>query len=302
CSSSRRHTRFKCDWSSDVCSSDLRSVRAAIRSPGQPLAGSLRRGFEAGFGWDFASVRIHHGDEADAAARALGALAFTYGRHVSFRAGRFAPDSAGRALLAHELAHVVQQSGGTARLQRKEDPDEKPKKTREPPRATGKYFSVKVTKKLTPHELLIELASQYFRVGPKEAAEIASHWSWVSDVPEVSAAQIAAKSYVVDVSNLSVPGKGAAQGKRDVADGPGKKMAVDPQAGKDEATLLRKAVGGLPADVRDFLFEGAPAVEPEDMKTVLAIAAKIATLTPDQRLEYKARTSAVAADWQAYGK
>src|SRR5438128_12553745 len=79
-------------------------------------------------------------------------------------------------------------------------------------------------------------------------------------------------------------------------------MAVDPQAGKDEATLLRKAVGGLPADVRDFLFEGAPAVEPEDMKTVLAIAAKIATLTPDQRLEYKARTSAVAADWQAYGK
>lgn len=65
---------------------------------------------EGRFGHSFADVRVH----ADSgAAAALGARAFTVGSDVAFARGEFAPRSAdGRALLAHELAHVVQQGEG----------------------------------------------------------------------------------------------------------------------------------------------------------------------------------------------
>jgi hypothetical protein len=68
---------------------------------------------EAFFGCDFSSVRVHADGEAAASARALSAVAYTSGSHVVFGDGRFAPESvAGWRLLAHELAHVVQQREG----------------------------------------------------------------------------------------------------------------------------------------------------------------------------------------------
>lgn len=64
------------------------------------------------FRFQFGNVRIHDDAEADRAARSLGAAAFTMGRDLFFRAGRYDPTTtAGRWLIAHELAHVVQQSG-----------------------------------------------------------------------------------------------------------------------------------------------------------------------------------------------
>jgi hypothetical protein len=97
-------------------------VREAIQGGGQPLPEPALAAMEAGFGRSFADVRIHRGAHADAAAKAMGALAFTYGGDIGFRSGQFAPDSgAGRTLLAHELSHVVQQEGGAA-VQLKEDP------------------------------------------------------------------------------------------------------------------------------------------------------------------------------------
>jgi hypothetical protein len=86
----------------------------------------LRSLFEAKLGRDFSDVRIHRDASAANAARSLGAQAFTVGRDVVFGEGRYAPgSSSGSRLLAHELAHVVQQesSPGAPRLQRKEDPD-----------------------------------------------------------------------------------------------------------------------------------------------------------------------------------
>jgi len=59
---------------------------------------------------DFSQVRIHTGAAAAASARALDALAYTVGRDVVFGEGQYAPHSLpGRRLIAHELAHVVQQ-------------------------------------------------------------------------------------------------------------------------------------------------------------------------------------------------
>lgn len=85
-------------------------VDDVLRSPGRPLDATTRAFMEPRFGHDFSSVRVHDDARAAASARAVGALAYTAGRHVTFGTGRFDPaTSEGRALLAHELAHVAQQ-------------------------------------------------------------------------------------------------------------------------------------------------------------------------------------------------
>jgi hypothetical protein len=82
------------------------------RSGGKLLAPSVRRAFETRLGHSFADVRVHSDARAAGEARALGARAFTAGRDIVFGARQFAPGTpAGRALLGHELAHVVQQRG-----------------------------------------------------------------------------------------------------------------------------------------------------------------------------------------------
>jgi hypothetical protein len=88
-------------------------------TPGQPLAAATRAYFEPRFGHDFASVRIHSGAAAGASAAALGARAYTVRSDIVFAPGGYRPGSAdGQRLLAHELAHVVQQAGGAPRIQR----------------------------------------------------------------------------------------------------------------------------------------------------------------------------------------
>ena len=92
---------------------------------GVPLAPDVRAFFEPRFGRDFGDVRVHTGAQAAVSARSIDALAYTRGRDVVFGEGQYAPGtSAGRRLIAHELAHVVQQTGaaphagGTARAPR----------------------------------------------------------------------------------------------------------------------------------------------------------------------------------------
>jgi hypothetical protein len=87
-------------------------VSEGVQSKAEPLGEKSRSFFEQRFGHDFGKVRIHRDARAAESADALQADAYTKGEDVVFGAGRYAPDSAsGRALLAHELAHVVQQSG-----------------------------------------------------------------------------------------------------------------------------------------------------------------------------------------------
>jgi hypothetical protein len=78
---------------------------------GRPLDETARAFMEPRFGHDFSQVRVHTDTRASALARSVHALAFTVGQDVVFRGQQYAPGtSAGRRLLAHELAHVVQQS------------------------------------------------------------------------------------------------------------------------------------------------------------------------------------------------
>lgn len=80
---------------------------------GVPLPDAVRVEHEARFRHRFGDIRIHTGDRAADAARSVEAEAFTVGGHIAFGRGRFAPHTAaGRTLLAHELAHVVQVDQG----------------------------------------------------------------------------------------------------------------------------------------------------------------------------------------------
>lgn len=84
-------------------------------SSGQPLDPSARSFMEQRFGVDFSPVRVHAGAEAAVSAHSLGAHAYTVGQHVVFGAGRYQPaTNEGKRLLAHELTHVIQQSGTSA--------------------------------------------------------------------------------------------------------------------------------------------------------------------------------------------
>jgi uncharacterized protein DUF4157 len=91
-----------------------RIVHEVLRSPGQPLDSDTRAFMEPRFGHDFGKVRIHTDAKAAESARAVSALAYTVGHHIAVRSDKHAPGTTpGRLLLAHELAHVVQQSGGS---------------------------------------------------------------------------------------------------------------------------------------------------------------------------------------------
>ena len=84
-------------------------VHEVLRSPGEPLDPTARSFIEPRFGHDFGRVRVHADEKAAESARAVNALAYVAGAHAVFGAGRYAPGTqAGRRLLAHELAHVVQ--------------------------------------------------------------------------------------------------------------------------------------------------------------------------------------------------
>jgi len=80
---------------------------------GSPLEPGARSFLEGRMGADFSDVRVHTGGSADASARSINAQAYTVGTDVVFREGAYQPDSpGGRHVLAHELAHVMQQKAG----------------------------------------------------------------------------------------------------------------------------------------------------------------------------------------------
>ncbi len=114
-----------------------RAADRALRSPGRvpacagrvstpevTLDAATRAYFEPRFGFDFSRVRIHSGTSAEESASAVNARAYTIGPHIVFGANQFAPETdTGRRLLAHELAHVIQNaSGAPTTIRRAPDP------------------------------------------------------------------------------------------------------------------------------------------------------------------------------------
>jgi outer membrane protein OmpA-like peptidoglycan-associated protein len=89
-------------------------VHEVLRSPGQPLDAATRTFMEPRFGHNFSGVRVHVDTKAAESARAVNALAYTVGRDVVFGEGQHEPTTnEGRKLMAHELAHTIQQGEPT---------------------------------------------------------------------------------------------------------------------------------------------------------------------------------------------
>jgi hypothetical protein len=103
-----------------VVSATLNAMRSGGGQPvlpggGFPIPDSVRIPMEAAFGHDFRGVRLHTDAVAEGSAEELQASAFTVGHDIVFAPSRFNPETPdGQRLLAHELAHVVQQERGDA--------------------------------------------------------------------------------------------------------------------------------------------------------------------------------------------
>lgn len=92
---------------------------------GEPLDGGVRGGLESAFGQSFSNVRVHTDAAASNLSGDLNARAFTVGQNIAFGPGEYRPGTAvGDALIAHEVAHVVQQNGASSTgVQTKADDD-----------------------------------------------------------------------------------------------------------------------------------------------------------------------------------
>src|ERR1700683_3197707 len=90
---------------------DAASVKSNLGS-GHSLDSRVQSQVSSAFGHDFSGVRVHTDSRADSLSSDLQARAFAIGNDVAFAAGEYKPGTLiGDALIAHELAHVVQQSG-----------------------------------------------------------------------------------------------------------------------------------------------------------------------------------------------
>jgi len=92
---------------------DTDKINNVLSSGGSSLDSDTKEFMEPRFGYDFGNVRIHSGNLATRSAESLNALAYTVGNRIVFGEGQYTPTTKkGKRLIAHELAHVVQQTHG----------------------------------------------------------------------------------------------------------------------------------------------------------------------------------------------
>ena len=119
--------------SSSSTSANKTGNLSAELGQGQVLSADVRRLFEPRFGADFSEVRIYRDERAAVSAQSLNARAYTFGSNIVFDQDEYTPQSIrGQKLLAHELAHVVQQrqqsnlSGAVQRQEREQETEPTP--------------------------------------------------------------------------------------------------------------------------------------------------------------------------------
>lgn len=106
--------------SAAVPAAAVADAASAVASGGMPLPAAELKFFEPRFGRDLRGIRVHTGPQAHRAATGINALAYSHGRNIAFANGQYAPGCfAGRKLLAHEMAHVVQSYSNVGAVRRK---------------------------------------------------------------------------------------------------------------------------------------------------------------------------------------
>ncbi|MEZ4827083.1 MAG: DUF4157 domain-containing protein [Bacteroidia bacterium] len=105
--------QMKSTGKTEYASEDIQRSLEKNSGGGSEMSQTTRSEMESSFGQDFGGVRVHTGSEAHQMNHDLSAEAFTHGKDIYFKAGNYQPESPkGKELLAHELTHVVQQTGG----------------------------------------------------------------------------------------------------------------------------------------------------------------------------------------------
>lgn len=96
-----------------------RTLQQAVHSGGKPLHAPTQSFMENRFGYDFSTVRVHHDNQAAALSQQVNARAFTFKNNIFFGPSQYQPDSSGgQRLIAHELAHTLQQGKAGTTIQR----------------------------------------------------------------------------------------------------------------------------------------------------------------------------------------
>jgi hypothetical protein len=108
---------------SDGTNSLFESVFDSKKSNELALPKAARDFFEPRFEYDFTHVKIHTDSAANESAQSINAFAYTIGDNIFFNSGQYNPNTdSGRKLLAHELTHVVQQTGQIQRQEKDNEP------------------------------------------------------------------------------------------------------------------------------------------------------------------------------------
>ena len=101
----------KCETNHDTATDAMSSQLRARKGSGHRMPDSTKNFMESRFGADFSNVNIHTGSYASQLSNQLNAQAFTIGNDIYFNEGKYSPESFdGKALLAHELSHTIQQA------------------------------------------------------------------------------------------------------------------------------------------------------------------------------------------------
>jgi len=217
--------QLKSDGAAAPTSVSGETVQNVLATSGQPLDATTRAFFEPRFGADFSGVRLHRDERAADSARQIGAQAYAAGGDIVFGAGRYAPDSAaGRTLIAHELAHVIQQAaptGPAATLRRQ--PEEAPSAPGTLDLAAADDLSAKNPKLAA----FVAGCQRVLTASPKAAVVATAFWSSKSafegqgGTPDVmrTAAAARAKDVKAALVTLGIPAEAISDTQSDLNEG-----------------------------------------------------------------------------------
>jgi len=190
-------------------------VNDVLSSSGQPLDTATRAFFEPRFSRDFSQVRVHTGEKAAESARAVNALAYTVGNHMVFSA-----DQRHDKLLAHELVHVMQQTGASTgnkvpaqpttpiSIQRQPKPDPGGAPKGPSPAAKPPAAPPKIAKPCDMPEVFTKFGDSFFH-----GAEVKSKDKWNAELDAAIKPKPAAESPEVDMKKENPPSPCHAMGK-----------------------------------------------------------------------------------------
>jgi hypothetical protein len=293
-------------------------VSAALATPGTPPDSATRRFLEPRLGMSLAHVRLHTDPQAGESAAAMGAQAYTVGRDIVL--GPSAPPptgSAGRHLLAHELAHVMQSSGGAGleAVHLKRDPGASTR-----PRPRKIRFRLVVKREMGPEELLREFVRQYYAAETEdEVTRRLPLWHWQRPGGRSATRKDVHRGYlvlpVVDATQVAFEAMSTAQQQAinaevdtrfwrqadlepdtkigsTPADEPKARQWLGIRADVIHENELSRQIAALPPDIKRILFAGGRQVSPADYETILRLAERLSRLTRAERQDYLGRVNA----------